>query len=159
MVCRLSRRDDMIMTGKRHAFHQTYKVGFNNDGQLHALKFCLAGQCGMSPDLSDAIVDRAMFHSDNAYFTPHVHIEGLRCKTQTVSNTAFRGFGGPQGMFAMEAVIDEIAFALNKDPLDIRQQNFYGKSDRNVTPYHQQVTDFTVPVSYTHLTLPTILLV
>ena len=145
VVCRLSRRDDMIMTGKRHGFHQSYEVGFNNDGQLQALKFKLAGQCGMSPDLSDAIVDRAMFHCDNAYFTPHVHIEGLRCKTHTVSNTAFRGFGGPQGMFAMETVIDEIAFALKKDPLDIRRQNFYSTTERNITPYHQTVTDFTVP--------------
>ncbi len=146
VVCRLSRRDDMVMTGKRHGFKNSYHIGFSNDGEIEALKFQLAGQCGNSPDLSDAIVDRAMFHCDNAYYIPHVLIDGLRCKTHTVSNTAFRGFGGPQGMVAMETVIDEIAFALDIDPLDVRQKNFYGDGERNITPYHQTVTDFTVPL-------------
>lgn len=146
VVCRLSRRDDMVMTGKRHGFKNSYHIGFNGDGAIEALKFSLAGQCGNSPDLSDAIVDRAMFHCDNAYYLPHVLIDGLRCKTHTVSNTAFRGFGGPQGMLAMETVIDEIGFALKIDPLDVRKRNFYGETDRNVTPYHQTVTDFTVPL-------------
>lgn len=145
VVCRLSRRDDMVMTGKRHNFQNSYEAGFHADGTLEALFFRLAGQCGASPDLSDAIVDRAMFHSDNAYFLPHVQIDGLRCKTHTVSNTAFRGFGGPQGIIAMETVIDEIAFALKIDALDVRKRNFYGTNDRNITPYHQQVTDFTIP--------------
>ncbi len=145
VVCRLARRDDMIMTGKRHNFRNSYEAGFRPDGGIEAISFVLAGQCGASPDLSDAIVDRAMFHSDNAYFLPHVQIDGLRCKTHTVSNTAFRGFGGPQGVIAMETVIDEIAFALNLDALDVRKRNFYGVTDRNVTPYHQLVTDFTVP--------------
>ncbi len=144
--CRLSRRDDMIMTGKRHGFLNRYDVGFNDDGLITGIEYVLAGQCGNSPDLSDAIVDRAMFHCDNAYYLPAVTIDGLRCKTHTVSNTAFRGFGGPQGMMAMEAVIDDIAFALNKDPLEIRRLNLYGKDTRNITPYHQKVDTFTVPV-------------
>ncbi|MFK7857444.1 MAG: xanthine dehydrogenase molybdopterin binding subunit [Granulosicoccus sp.] len=143
--CRLSRRDDMIMTGKRHGFLCRYDVGFDADGRISAIDYMLAGQCGHSPDLSDAIVDRAMFHCDNAYYLPHVTIEGLRCKTHTVSNTAFRGFGGPQGMMAMEAVIDEIAFAVGKDPLEVRRLNLYGDTERNITPYHQKVETFTVP--------------
>ncbi|MEE9320893.1 MAG: xanthine dehydrogenase molybdopterin binding subunit [Granulosicoccus sp.] len=143
--CRLSRRDDMLVTGKRHGFLNRYDVGFDDDGRILAIRYCLAGQCGSSPDLSDAIVDRAMFHCDNAYYLPAVTIDGLRCKTHTVSNTAFRGFGGPQGMMAMEAVIDEIAFALGKEPLLIRQVNLYGDAPRNVTPYHQEVRQFSVP--------------
>ncbi len=142
-ICRLSRRDDMVMTGKRHEFINDYDVAFDSDGCINSIRYTLAGNCGSSPDLSDAIVDRAMFHCDNAYYYPNVLIDGLRCKTHTVSNTAFRGFGGPQGMLAAEAVIDAIAFALNKDPLDVRKQNFY--SEGELTPYHQAVTDFTVP--------------
>lgn len=144
-VCRLSRRDDMLMTGKRHEFINNYEVAFDDDGSITAVKYQLAGKCGASPDLSDAIVDRAMFHCDNAYYYPDVLIDGLRCKTHTVSNTAFRGFGGPQGMIAAETVIDEIAFALNMDPLDVRKNNFYGEKGRDTTPYFQTVTDFTVP--------------
>lgn len=143
--CRLSRRDDMIMTGKRHGFLNRYDVGFDSDGRITAIDYMLAGQCGHSADLSDAIVDRAMFHCDNAYYLPDVTIEGLRCKTHTVSNTAFRGFGGPQGMIAMETVIDEIAFAVGKDPLEVRRLNLYGEHERNLTPYYQKVETFTVP--------------
>lgn len=143
--CRLSRRDDMITTGKRHGFLNRYDVGFDDDGRITAIDYVLAGQCGHSPDLSDAIVDRAMFHCDNAYYLPDVTIEGLRCKTHTVSNTAFRGFGGPQGMIAMETVIDEIAFAVGKDPLEVRRRNLYGENERNMTPYFQKVETFTVP--------------
>jgi xanthine dehydrogenase large subunit len=149
--CRLSRRDDMILTGKRHGFLNHYDVGFDDSGRITAIEYTLAGQCGNSPDLSDAIVDRAMFHCDNAYYLPDVTIDGLRCKTHTVSNTAFRGFGGPQGMMAMEAVIDHIAFTLGKDPLQIRRINLYGSSERNITPYHQTVTTFTVPELLTQL--------
>ncbi len=143
--CKLARRDDMIMTGKRHAFLNRFDAGFDDHGVITAVNYTLAGQCGNSPDLSDAIVDRAMFHCDNCYYLPAVTIDGLRCKTHTVSNTAFRGFGGPQGMIVMESVIDEIAFALGKDPLEIRKMNLYGDRRRNVTPYHQRVTAFTVP--------------
>jgi xanthine dehydrogenase large subunit len=145
VTCRLSRRDDMVMTGKRHNFLNDYEVGFDNDGGILGIRYILAGQCGYSPDLSDAIVDRAMFHCDNAYYLPDVYIEGLRCKTHTVSNTAFRGFGGPQGMIAMEAVIDEIAFHLHKDPLEIRKLNFYDTRERNITPYHQKIEAFNIP--------------
>ncbi|MBX2882045.1 MAG: xanthine dehydrogenase molybdopterin binding subunit [Granulosicoccus sp.] len=137
--CRLSRRDDMQMTGKRHGFLNRYEVGFDEEGLISAAEFVLAAQCGHSADLSDAIVDRAMFHCDNAYYLPEVTIDGLRCKTNTVSNTAFRGFGGPQGMMAMETVIDEIAYKLDKDPLDIRMLNLYGTDERNITPYYQRV--------------------
>jgi len=143
--CRLSRRDDMRMTGKRHPFINHYRVGFDANGRILGIEHQLAAQCGNSPDLSDAIVDRAMFHCDNAYYLNNAHIDGLRCKSNTVSNTAFRGFGGPQGMMAMEAVIDEIAYTLEKDPLAIRKTNFYGDAPRNVTPYHQTVSTFTVP--------------
>jgi len=142
-VCRLSRRDDMLMTGKRHEFINDYEVSFDGTGAITAITYQLAAKCGSSPDLSDAIVDRAMFHCDNAYYYPNVLIDGLRCKTHTVSNTAFRGFGGPQGMIAAETVIDAIAFELNMDPLDVRRINFY--KDGDLTPYHQKVTDFTVP--------------
>nr|MBX2880496.1 molybdopterin-dependent oxidoreductase [Granulosicoccus sp.] len=143
--CRLSRRDDMIMTGKRHNFINRYEVGFDTHGVINAAELTLIGQCGHSPDLSDAIVDRAMFHSDNAYYYPDVTIEGLRCKTNTVSNTAFRGFGGPQGMLAAETIMDEIAYATQIDPLEVRKRNLYGGDTRNETPYGQRVTTFTVP--------------
>jgi len=149
--CRLSRRDDMLMTGKRHGFLNRFDVSFNERGCISAIEYTLAGQCGNSPDLSDAIVDRAMFHCDNAYYLPNVTIDGLRCKTHTVSNTAFRGFGGPQGMMAAETVIDAIAFHLGKDPVDIRRSNFYGQKDRNLTPYHQTVDTFTVPLLFDQL--------
>ncbi len=145
VVCRLSRRDDMTTTGKRHPFFNTYDVCFSKEGAIEGIQYELNSVCGASPDLSDAIVDRAMFHSDNAYYLPNVHITGNRYKTHTVSHTAFRGFGGPQGMLAIEAVIDEIAFALKMDPLDVRKRNFYGEQTGHVTPYYQQVTHFTVP--------------
>ncbi len=151
--CKLARGDDMIMTGKRHNFLHRFAVGFTDHGAITALTSMLAAQCGNSPDLSDAIVDRAMFHNDNCYYLPNVTIDGLRCKTHTVSNTAFRGFGGPQGMLAIESIMDEIAFAVGKDPLEIRKLNLYDTdsgndssgAQRNITPYHQRITDFTVP--------------
>ncbi|MBX2823638.1 MAG: xanthine dehydrogenase molybdopterin binding subunit [Gammaproteobacteria bacterium] len=143
--CRWSRHDDMVVTGKRHPFLNDYDVGFDDLGRIEGIQYRLAGQCGHSPDLSDAIVDRAMFHCDNAYFLPAVVIDGWRCKSNTASNTAFRGFGGPQGMLAMETVIDEIAYRLRLDPLDVRKRNFYDNKLRNLTPYHQQVETFTVP--------------
>jgi len=149
--CRLSRRDDMILTGKRHGFHAEWDVGFDNDGRIRAVQFTLAGQCGHSPDLSDAIVDRAMFHCDNAYYYPDVHIEGLRCRTHTVSNTAFRGFGGPQGMLACEVMIDAIAQHLGKDPIAVRKVNFYDTQSRNVTPYYQTIQHFNIPQLFVQL--------
>ena len=138
---RLDRDDDMVMTGKRHDFRIDYNVGFDGDGRIEGIEYVQAARCGMSADLSSAICDRAMFHADNCYFLGNATITSHRCKTHTVSNTAFRGFGGPQGMIAMERVIDEIAFKLDKDPLEIRKTNFYGGEGRNITPYHMEVED------------------
>ncbi len=138
---RVDRDDDMILTGKRHDFRIDWDVGFGEDGRILGVTLELAARCGMSPDLSLGINDRAMFHSDNAYFLPHVRIVSHRCKTNTVSNTAFRGFGGPQGMFGIECVMDAIARHLDVDPLLVRRRNFYGTMDRNVTPYHMTVED------------------
>ncbi|ASP49641.1 xanthine dehydrogenase molybdopterin binding subunit [Cognaticolwellia beringensis] len=136
---KLSRSDDMCMTGKRHPFENNYHVGFDSDGQIKGINIEVNGNCGYSPDLSDAIVDRAMFHSDNAYFLDQATVTGNRCKLNTVSHTAYRGFGGPQGMMTIEMVMDDIARHLGKDPLEIRKINLYGKDDRNVTHYHQTV--------------------
>ncbi|WP_207476275.1 xanthine dehydrogenase molybdopterin binding subunit [Arenibaculum pallidiluteum] len=137
---RMDRDDDMVMTGKRHDFQVRYEVGFDEEGRIQGIEMDLAARCGMSPDLSNAVVDRAMFHADNAYFLANATVTGLRCKTNTVSNTAFRGFGGPQGMVAIEYVVDEIARALGRDPLDVRRANLYGPG-RDLTHYHQPVED------------------
>jgi len=143
---RLARADDMLATGKRHHFLSRYDVGFSAEGRLEALNMELSGGCGISPDLSDAIVDRAMFHSDNAYFLPTAKIVGHRVKTNTVSNTAFRGFGGPQGMVAIENIIDNISRVVGKDPLDVRKLNFYTDEDnRNTTHYGQKIEQHIVP--------------
>ncbi len=138
---RLDRDDDMLMTGKRHDFVVDYDVGFDAEGRIEGIEFTLASRCGWSADLSGAINDRAMFHSDNAYFLENVTIVSHRCKTNTVSNTAFRGFGGPQGMFGIEHVVDDIARFLGRDPLEVRKRNFYGVGERDVTPYRQKVKD------------------
>jgi len=142
---RLDRDDDMIMTGKRHHFVIDYDVGFDGDGRIAGIEFMQAAGCGFSADLSGAIADRAMFHADNAYYLDNVAITSHRCKTHTVSNTAFRGFGGPQGMVGIEQVIDAIARHLGKDPLEIRKINLYGQGERNVTPYHMTVEDNILP--------------
>jgi xanthine dehydrogenase large subunit len=143
---RLARSDDMALTGKRHPFVNQAQVGFDNDGRISAVNAELNGLCGSSPDLSDAIVDRAMFHTDNAYYLPAATITGHRWFQNTASNTAFRGFGGPQGMMLAEQMLDDIARSLGKDPLLVRQTNLYGqdksaeRDERNTTPYHQTVT-------------------
>ncbi|SDS94977.1 xanthine dehydrogenase, molybdenum binding subunit apoprotein [Pseudomonas asplenii] len=136
---RLPRVEDMLMTGKRHPFYIEYDVGFDSRGRLHGINLELAGNCGYSPDLSASIVDRAMFHADNAYYLGDATINGHRCKTHTASNTAYRGFGGPQGMVAIEEVMDHIARHLGLDPLAVRKINYYGKTERNVTHYYQTV--------------------
>ena len=136
---RLPRVEDMQITGKRHPFYVEYDVGFDDNGLLRGIEIELAGNCGYSPDLSGSIVDRAMFHSDNAYFLGNATINGHRCKTNTASNTAYRGFGGPQGMVAIEEIMDAVARSLGKDPLEVRKLNYYGKTERNVTHYHQTV--------------------
>ena len=138
---RLDRDDDMVLTGKRHPFRIDYNVGFDDKGLIRGVTFMLAGDCGYSPDLSGGINDRAMMHIDNCYFLEHVSILSHRCKTNTVSHTAFRGFGGPQGIMGIEYVMDEIARHLGRDPLEIRRRNFYGIQHRNVTPYGMTVED------------------
>ena len=138
---RLDRDDDMIMTGKRHDFEIDYEVGFDDNGRIEGVEFMFASRCGMSADLSGAINDRTIFHCDNAYFLENATIVSHRCKTNTVSNTAFRGFGGPQGMFGIECVVDDIARHLGKDSLDVRRENFYGVGERNTTQYLQTIND------------------
>ena len=138
---RADRDDDMMITGKRHDFVTDYEAGFDGEGRILGVEFTLAGRCGYSADLSGSINDRAMFHSDNCYYLGNVGITSYRCKTNTQSNTAFRGFGGPQGMVGIEQVVDEIARFLDRDPLDVRRLNFYGKTERNVTHYHQTIVD------------------
>jgi xanthine dehydrogenase large subunit len=138
---RLDRDADMIMTGKRHDFVVDYNVGFDDTGLIRGIEFTFASRCGISADLSGPVNDRTMFHCDNAYFLENVRIDSHRCKTNTVSNTAFRGFGGPQGMVAIEYAIDDIARTLGLDPLDVRRRNFYGIGERDVTQYGQTVED------------------
>jgi len=138
---RLDRDVDMIMTGKRHDFIADYEVGFDAHGRIAALSVMLASRCGYSADLSGPVNDRAMFHVDNCYFLEHIEIVSHRCKTHTVSNTAFRGFGGPQGMLVIEAILDDVARRLGLDALDVRRVNFYGIDERNVTPYLSTVED------------------
>ncbi len=142
---RLDRDEDMTSTGKRHGFGVDYEVGFDAEGRILGVDFLFALNAGYSADLSGPVGDRALFHCDNAYFYPNVHAQSAPLYTNTVSNTAFRGFGGPQGMVGAERVIEEVAFAVGKDPLEIRKLNFYDPMEaigsRNVTPYHQKVED------------------
>ncbi|NML72873.1 xanthine dehydrogenase molybdopterin binding subunit [Rhizobium sp. S-51] len=140
---RPDRDEDMALTGKRHDFRMDFDVAYDGDGRIHALTANFAARCGYSADLSGPVTDRALFHADSSYFYPHVKLTSQPLKTHTVSNTAFRGFGGPQGMLGGERIIEEIAYQLGKDPLDIRKANFYGDigSGRNVTPYHQTIED------------------
>jgi len=138
---RLSRKDDILMTGKRHDFKADYEVGYADDGKILGIEVDLAARCGYSLDLSKAIVSRALFHADNAYFLPNATIRGFLCKTNTASNTAFRGFGGPQGMLAIENIIEEIAMNIGIDPIEIRKTNYYQKDTNNITPYNQVVED------------------
>ncbi len=138
---RLDRDDDMMMTGKRHDFAVDYEVGFDDDGRIRAVDMVLAARCGWSADLSGPVTDRALFHADNAYYYPDVRLRSEPLKTNTQSNTAYRGFGGPQGIVAAERVIEEIAFATGLDPLDVRLRNVYGTGTRDLTPYHMTVED------------------
>ncbi|AQT03801.1 xanthine dehydrogenase molybdopterin binding subunit [Acetobacter persici] len=138
---RLDRDDDMMMTGKRHDFVIDYDVGFDDEGNILAVDMVLAARCGWAADLSGPVVDRALFHADNAYFYPDVRFRSEPLKTNTQSNTAYRGFGGPQGIVAAERVIEEIAIATGLDPLDVRVRNVYGTGTRNITPYHMTVED------------------
>ncbi|CUH84286.1 xanthine dehydrogenase molybdopterin binding subunit [Thalassovita mediterranea] len=144
---RPDRDQDMTATGKRHDFVVDYDVAFDDQGRIQAVDSVFAARCGYAADLSGPVTDRALFHADNAYFYPNVRLRSEPLKTNTVSNTAFRGFGGPQGVVAAERMIEEIAYKLGKDPLEVRKANFYGQfgddgSDgRTLTPYHQEVED------------------
>ena len=140
------RDDDFMLTGKRHDFRIDYDVGFDSEGRIQAVLFEQAMRCGMSWDLSEAIAARAMCHADNAYHIPHMRVVSHRCRTHTQSNTAFRGFGGPQGMVGIERVMDQVAHHLGLDPLVVRQRNFYphkfsANGAKGRTPYGQIVED------------------
>ena len=138
---RLDRDDDFLITGKRHCFHYEYEVGFDDEGRILAAKIEMLSRAGFSTDLSPPVATRAICHFDNAYYLSDVEISAFCARTNTQSNTAFRGFGGPQGAIAIEYIIDNIARDLKQDPLDIRKINYYGKQRRNVTPYGQVVED------------------
>ncbi|MFP4136986.1 MAG: xanthine dehydrogenase molybdopterin binding subunit [Halomonas sp.] len=140
---RLPRGEDMRVTGKRHPFHNRYRLGVDERGVIQGGEITVIGDCGYSPDLSDAIVDRAMFHADNAYSLGTARVTGHRARTHFASNTAFRGFGGPQGMMVIEAAMDDIARRVGEDPLTVRKRNLYRAGEdatrRDITHYGQTV--------------------
>ncbi|RYY92854.1 MAG: xanthine dehydrogenase molybdopterin binding subunit, partial [Comamonadaceae bacterium] len=138
---RLDRDDDFMITGRRHCFWYAYEVGYDDEGRILGAEISMVSRAGHSADLSGPVMTRALCHVDNAYWLPDVSLHGYSGRTNTQSNTAFRGFGGPQGAIAIENIIDSVARALGRDPLDVRRINFYGKTERNVTPYDQVVTD------------------
>ena len=138
---RLDRDDDFLVTGKRHPFEFRYQVGFDDQGLLCGLELTMAVDCGFCADLSGPVADRAIFHADNAYFLQDVAIASYRCKTNTQSHTAFRGFGGPQGMLIIEAIMGDMARSLGVDALDVRMRNLYGVGTRDVTHYQMKVED------------------
>ena len=138
---RVDRDDDFLITGRRHCFHYDYEVGFDGEGRILGTEITLISRAGHSADLSGPVMTRALCHADNAYWLPDVALHGYSGKTNTQSNTAFRGFGGPQGAIVIEYILDNIARHLGRDPLDVRRVNFYGKGERNVTPYEQTVAD------------------
>jgi xanthine dehydrogenase large subunit len=138
---RVDRDDDFLITGRRHGFSYDFKVGFDGDGRLLGAEITMISNAGHSADLSGPVMTRAVCHFDNAYWLPNVAIHGFSARTNTQSNTAFRGFGGPQGAIAIEFIMDSVARALGKDPLDVRRANYYGKGENNVTPYRQTVSD------------------
>ncbi len=138
---RPDRDDDMMITGKRHDFHYTYEVGYDVQGTIEGVSVDMTSRCGFSADLSGPVMTRAVCHFDNAYWLPDVSISGFCGKTNTQSNTAFRGFGGPQGAFAIEYIMDDVARSLGLDPLDVRKRNLYGKTANNETPYGQTIED------------------
>ncbi len=141
---RYDRDDDMVITGKRHDFRIDYRVGVDDKGKILGIEFRHLVRCGWSLDLSLPVADRAMLHADNAYNLDHIRIESHRLKTNTQSATAYRGFGGPQGMIGIERVMDHVAHALKLDPTEVRKTNFYKELGGGVetTPYHMPVEDF-----------------
>jgi xanthine dehydrogenase large subunit len=138
---RPDRDDDFLVTGRRHGFEYDYSVGYDDDGRVLGLEVDLISNAGFSADLSGPVMTRALCHVDNAYWLPHVALHGYSARTNTQSNTAFRGFGGPQGAIVIENILDSIARALGKDPFDVRRANFYGTASNHVTPYGQTVED------------------
>ncbi len=142
---RLDRDDDMVMTGKRHPFVSDYQAGFDGSGRVNGLALTFTADCGFSADLSGAVNDRAVLHADNAYYLENVSIRSRRCRTNTVSNTAFRGFGAPQGMLVVERVMEHIAAHLGMDALAVRRKNLYGIRRRNTTPFGMTVSDNALP--------------
>jgi xanthine dehydrogenase large subunit len=145
---RADRDDDMLVTGKRHCFYYEFEAGYDDDGRISAVKVDMTLRAGYSADLSGPVATRAVCHVDNTYYLSDVDLRAACGKTNTQSNTAFRGFGGPQGAIATEYIIDNIARALGRDALDIRRINFYGDGDaevRNITPYGQKVVDNVIP--------------
>jgi len=148
---RIDRDDEIIITGKRHDFYSEYEVGFDELGVIQGLNIKLASKCGISPDLSGAINERALLHIDNAYYLENILVENYLCKTNTASNTAFRGFGGNQGMMVIENIIDNIAHSLKKDPAEIRRRNFYQNFKKNVTHYGMKIEDNVIQPIYDKL--------
>ena len=138
---RLDRDDDFLVTGRRHCFSYRYDVGHDDEGRLLGVDIDLVSRAGHSADLSGPVMTRALCHVDNAYWLPELAAHGYSARTNTQSNTAFRGFGGPQGAIVTENILDSIARRLGRDPLDVRVSNFYGQGERNVTPYGQVVAD------------------
>lgn len=138
---RLRRDDDMIVTGKRHDFLFRYEAGFDDTGRIDGVDILMGMRSGNVADLSPGVLARALCHADNCYYLPNARLAGYPCKTNTVSNTAFRGFGGPQGMIVIEAMLEHIARELGIALDDVRAVNYYGTEDRNVTPYQQTVKD------------------
>ncbi len=138
---RVDRDDDFLITGRRHCFHYDAEIGYDDAGRILGAEVTMVSRAGHSADLSGPVMTRALCHFDNAYWLPHVALHGYSGKTNTQSNTAFRGFGGPQGAIAIEYLLDSVARALGQDPLAVRRANFYGQQDHNVTPYGQVVDD------------------
>lgn len=146
---RPDRDDDFQITGKRHDFVIDYDVGYDATGKIHAVEADFYARCGFSADLSGPVTDRALFHADNAYYYPAVTLRSHPMKTNTCSNTAFRGFGGPQGVIMAERIVEDIAYALGRDPLEIRKRNLY--ENGQLTPYHQEVEDQILPSIFEEL--------
>jgi xanthine dehydrogenase large subunit len=138
---RPDRDDDMLITGRRHGFEFQWDVGHDDEGRITGVQVEMVANAGFSTDLSPPVMTRALCHFDNAYWLPDVAMGGYCARTNTQSNTAFRGFGGPQGALAIEMILDDVARTLGRDPLDVRRANFYGVDERNVTPYGAVVKD------------------
>jgi xanthine dehydrogenase large subunit len=138
---RADRDDDFMITGRRHGFEFDFEVGHDDEGRVLGVEIDLIANAGFSADLSPPVMTRAICHFDNAYWLPNVSLHGWCARTNTQSNTAFRGFGGPQGAIAIEFILDSIARRLGKDPLDVRRANYYGIETNNITPYQQTVED------------------